>query len=81
MKLRLVTGLVLFLTFFLAACEDKIPIKEFSKAKEAIVLAQSVKAEQFSPLEFKEANDRSRQPEQCGNFDKNFCKLKKHGKI
>ncbi len=57
MKLRLVTGLVLFLTFFLAACEDKIPIKEFSKAKEAIVLAQSVKAEQFSPLEFKEAND------------------------
>jgi nucleoid-associated protein YgaU len=57
MKLKLITGLVLFLSFFLAACEDKIPIKEFSKAKEAIDLAQSVKADQYSPAEFKEAND------------------------
>ncbi len=57
MKLKFATALVLFLTFFLAACEDKIPIKEFSKAKEAIDLALSVKADQYSPAELKEAND------------------------
>ena len=57
MRLRVATGLVLFLSFFLAACEDKIPIKEFSKAKGAIELAQSVKADQYSPIEYKEAND------------------------
>ncbi len=57
MKLKSITGIVLLLTFFLAACEDKIPIKEFSKARGAIDLAQSVKADQYSPEEFKEAND------------------------
>jgi len=57
MKLRLVTGLVLFLSLFFVACVDKIPIKEFSKAKEAIDMALSVKADQYSPAEFKEAND------------------------
>ncbi len=57
MKLKLVTGLVLLLSFFIVACEDNIPIKEFSKAKEAIDLASSVKADQYSPAEFKEAND------------------------
>ena len=57
MKLRLTAGLVLFLSFFLFACVDKIPIKEFSKAKEAIDLALSVKADQFSPEEYKAAAD------------------------
>jgi len=57
MKLKLITGLALSLSFFLAACEDKVPIKEFSRAKEAISLAQSVNAEKYSAEEFKEAND------------------------
>jgi len=57
MKLKSITGIVLLLTFFLAACESKIPIKELSKAREAIDLARSVKADQYSPEEFKEAND------------------------
>lgn len=57
MKMKSLTGIVLLLTFFLAACESKIPIKELSKAKEAIDLALSVKADQYSPEEFKEAND------------------------
>ncbi len=57
MKLKSITGIMLLLTFFLAACEVKIPINEFSKAREAIVLASSVKADQYSPEEFKEAND------------------------
>jgi len=58
MKLKLLTGLVLFLSLFLAACETKIPIKELTKAKEAIGLAQSVKADEYSPAEYKEANDK-----------------------
>ena len=57
MKFKSITGIVLLLTFFLAACESKIPIKELSKAREAINLAQSVNADQYSPEEFKEAND------------------------
>ena len=57
MKLKLITALVLFLSFFLAACEDKVPIKEFSKAREAIGLSQSVNAEQYSPEEYKMANE------------------------
>ena len=39
------------------ACEEKVPVKEFSRAKGAIDLALSVKADQYSPLEMKEAND------------------------
>ena len=57
MKLKSITGIILFSAFFLTACEDKIPIKEFSKAREAIDLAQSVNADEYSPEEFKEAND------------------------
>lgn len=57
MKLKSVMGLVLFLSFFLFACEDKVPIKEFSNAKVAIDLALSVKADQYSPAELKEAVD------------------------
>jgi nucleoid-associated protein YgaU len=57
MKLKSITGIVLMLAFFLVACEDKIPINEFTKAKEAIDLASSVKADQYSPEEFKESND------------------------
>ncbi|HNX22761.1 MAG TPA: LysM peptidoglycan-binding domain-containing protein [Spirochaetota bacterium] len=57
MKLKLTAALVLFLSFFLVACLDKVPIKELSKAKEAIELASSVKADKYSPEEFKAAND------------------------
>lgn len=57
MKLKFITGLVFLLSLMIVACEDKVPIKEFTKAKEAIDLARSVKAEQYSPAEFKEAND------------------------
>ena len=56
-KLNLITFVVLFMSLFIIACEEKIPIKEFSKAKEAIDLAKSVKADEYSPAEFKEAND------------------------
>jgi len=57
MKLKLTAGLVLFLSFFIFACVDKVPIKELTKAKEAIDLALSVKADLYSPEEFKAAND------------------------
>ncbi len=57
MKMKLLTAMVLFVSFFLVACEDKIPIKEFSKARGAIELAKSVNAEKYSPAEYKEAND------------------------
>ena len=56
-KLNLITFAVLFISFFIVACDDEVPIKEFSKAKEAIDLAKSVNADQYSPVEFKEAND------------------------
>jgi len=57
MKQKSILGIVLFLSLLFVACEDKIPIKEFTRAKEAISLALSVKADQYSPVEFKEAND------------------------
>ena len=56
-KLNLITVVVLFMSLFLIACEDKVPLKEFSKAKEAIDLAKSVNADQYSPEEFNDAND------------------------
>jgi len=58
-KSKLITLAVLFMSLFIIAfsCEDQVPIKEFSNAKEAIDLAKSVKADQYSPAEFKEAND------------------------
>ncbi|MCL1864824.1 MAG: DUF4398 domain-containing protein [Spirochaetes bacterium] len=56
-KLNLITFVVLFMSLFIIACEDEIPIKEFSKAREAIDLAKSVNADQYSPAEFKEANE------------------------
>jgi len=57
MKLKLMAAWILLVSFVLVACEDKVPVKEFSKAKGAIDLALSVKADQYSPLEMKEAND------------------------
>lgn len=57
MKLKTITGIVLLLTFILTACEVKVPINEFSKAREAVDLAKSVNADQYSPLEFTEANN------------------------
>jgi len=58
-KLNLITFAVLFMSLFIMgfSCEDKIPIKEFSKAREAIDLANSVNADQYSPVEFRDAND------------------------
>jgi len=56
-KLSLITIVVLFMSLFIIACDDKVPIQEFSKAKEAIDLAKSVNADQYSPEEFNEAND------------------------
>jgi cellobiose-specific phosphotransferase system component IIA len=58
-KFNSITIAVLFMSLFLIAfsCEDEIPVKEFSKAKEAIDLAKSVQADQYSPAEFNEAND------------------------
>ena len=58
-KLNLITCAVLFMSLFLISfsCEEKVPLKEFSKAKEAIDLAKSVNADQYSEAEFNEAND------------------------
>jgi len=56
-KLSLITIVALFMSLFIIACDDKVPIQEFSKAKEAIDLAKSVNADQYSPEEFNDAND------------------------
>ena len=56
-KVNLMTFVVLFISLFIVACDEKVPIKEFSNAKEAIDRARSVNADQYSPQEFAEAND------------------------
>lgn len=57
MRLKLMSVLIFVISLIFVACEEKVPIREFSKAKEAIDRALSVKADQYSPLEMKEAND------------------------
>lgn len=57
MRLKFMAVCISIAALVLVACEEKVPIREFSKAKEAIDLALSVKADQYSPLEMKEAND------------------------
>lgn len=54
-KLFLLSSLLLVLT--LVACDEKIPISEFSKTKLAIEKAKSVRAEYYSPKEYKAAEE------------------------
>jgi hypothetical protein len=57
MRVKFLAVWILFVSLVFIACEDKVPVQEFSKAKGAIDLALSVKADQYSPLEMKEATD------------------------
>lgn len=57
MKLRNTLAILSILTLAFTACEVKVPIKELSKAREAIVQAESVNADKYSPAELKAARD------------------------
>ncbi len=54
-KLAFILSLFVVITF--AACDEKIPINEFSKTKLAIEKAKSVRAEFYSPKEFASAEN------------------------
>ncbi|HPS57435.1 MAG TPA: LysM peptidoglycan-binding domain-containing protein [Spirochaetota bacterium] len=56
MKYRNLAAILSFITLFLLACQDEIPINELSKAKLAIDRALTVKADEYAPEEFNEAN-------------------------
>ncbi len=56
MKYRNFAAILSFVTLFLLACQDEIPINELSKAKLAIEKALTVKADEYAPEEFNEAN-------------------------
>lgn len=56
MKYRNLAAILSFITLFLLACQDEIPINELSKAKMAIDKALTVKADEYAPEEFNEAN-------------------------
>jgi nucleoid-associated protein YgaU len=56
MKYRRLAAILSFLTLFILACQDKIPINELSNAKQAIDKALTVKADDYAPEEFGEAN-------------------------
>lgn len=52
MKYRNFVAILSFLSIFLLACEDEIPINEMTKARMAIDKALSVKAEDYAPEEY-----------------------------
>jgi len=56
MKYRNLAAILSFITIFFLACQDEIPINELSKAKLAIDKALTVKADEYAPEEFAEAN-------------------------
>ncbi|HQO40986.1 MAG TPA: LysM peptidoglycan-binding domain-containing protein [Spirochaetota bacterium] len=56
MKYRKSAAILSFITLFILACQDEIPINELSKAKQAIDKALTVKADEYAPEEFGEAN-------------------------